>query len=383
MLDQIERDSTHIDFTGRRAVFPIHTARNRGRGARGDGGTLPVAQPGAWQDAIYRITYQYMAIELTDAAIKQSTTNEGAFISLLDAETKDASNSLKKDMNRQVYGTGDGKLATLTATTTAGTVLTVDSVQYIQVGDPVDVIKTADGTTGGGAVATTVTARNAAESKITIAATVTAGSEYGVYISGDRSNEINGLRQMLGKNREFAGINSATAGNEFWNSPVLEAGSSESSTAVAGESLFEQLADQVGASGQGEVEVFLTTRGIRRRLADTYQSQKRYTNAENVNIHGGYSAIMVNEMPVIADDDAPKQWIFGLNKDSFRWFELGAPGWLSPPQANGGVFPLKDGSVSGTKVATFQAWFAWYCQLGNIAPNRSGVIKFATDDKPS
>jgi hypothetical protein len=330
-----------------------------------------------------------MGIELTDAAIESSKSNEGAFISLLDAETKDATNSLRKDLNRQAFGTGDGKLATLTATTASGKVLTVDSVQYLQVGDPVDLVKTADGTTGNGVVATTVAARIPSESKIELATAVagSVGTEYGLYISGDRSNETNGLRNIIGKSRELGTINSATAGNEFWNSPVREAGTSESSTAVAGESLFEQLADEVGASGQGEVEVFLTTRGIRRRLADTYQSQKRYTNAEAVNIHGGYSAIMVTagngEMPVVADDDAPKHWIFGVNKASYKWAELGSPGWMSPPQANGGIFHLKDGPTAGSKVATYQAWFKWYCQLINIAPNRNGAIKFVTDDNPS
>src|ERR1700748_2073067 len=72
LIDQIERDADHIDFTGRRAIFPVHTGRNRGRGARGDGGTLPGAQPGAWQDAIYGVTQQYMGIEITDLAIDAS-----------------------------------------------------------------------------------------------------------------------------------------------------------------------------------------------------------------------------------------------------------------------------------------------------------------------
>jgi hypothetical protein len=385
LLDQIERDSNHIDHTGRRAIVPLHTGRNRGRGARGDAGTLPVAGTQAWQDAIIKMTYQYQAIEISDASIEASKTNEGAFISLLTAETKGAANDLRKDMNRQAFGTGDGKLATLTAETASGKTLTVDSVQYLFVGDPVDLVKASDGTTGNGVVSTSIAKRTPSESKVELANAVAGAvtTEYALYIAGDRSNEINGLRNIVARERTLHEINSATAGNEFWNAAERKAGTSETVTAVAGESLFEQLADDVGASGNGEVEVFLTSRGIRRRLADTYQSQKRFNDAQAVKIHGGYSAIMVNEVPVIADDDCPKRWIFGLNKESFRWFEQAGPSWMEAPQGGGGLFEKKDGSTAGTKVAVWQAWFKWYCNLGNVAPNRNGAGRFVTDDSPS
>ena len=51
-LDQIERDSDHIDHTGRRAVVPVHKNRNRGRGSLADAGTLPTAGRQQWLAAI-------------------------------------------------------------------------------------------------------------------------------------------------------------------------------------------------------------------------------------------------------------------------------------------------------------------------------------------
>src|SRR5262245_60110863 len=88
LLDQIERDTDHIDHTGRRAIVPVHTGRNRGRGSRGDAGTLPTAGVQAWADAIIPIRYHYTGIEVSDGAIEASTSNEGAFLNVLDAETK-------------------------------------------------------------------------------------------------------------------------------------------------------------------------------------------------------------------------------------------------------------------------------------------------------
>jgi hypothetical protein len=124
----------------------------------------------------------------------------------------------------------------------------------------------------------------------------------GLYKPGARNNEVDGgLRAVTGTSRTLHSINSATAGNEFWNGNRRAA-----SGATAGEGLFEQLADDIGANGQGDVDVFITSRGIRRRLADTYQSTKRFNDAKAVDIHGGYSAIMVNEIPVVSDDDVPR-----------------------------------------------------------------------------
>src|SRR5207245_600269 len=125
------------------------------------------------------------------------------------------------------------------------------------------------------------------------------------------------------------------------------------------ESKFEQLFDNVGAQGNGEVEVALTTRGIKRRLADTYQSQKRFNDKTATQVNGGYSAIMVNEVPVIADDDAPKGFAFGFNKSAFKWLELAPPHWLQ--QTNTGIFHLKHGiTTAGEFQNTWIALFVWY-----------------------
>jgi hypothetical protein len=382
LLDQIERDSDHIDHTGRRAIVPVHTGRNRGRGSRGDAGTLPVAGAQTWADAIIPIRYHYSGIEVSDGAIEASQSNEGAFVNLLDAETKGVAQDIRKDVNRQVFGTGDGVLATVAATATTQATITLDSVQYIAVGDPVDVLVTSTGAAAaGGGTGNTVTARAGGTTKtITLATSVTVDLTHSVYVAGSRANEMDGLRSIAATGRTLHSINSATAGNEYWNAQVRLVGASAAAPAVAGETHFELLADDVGLTGQGEVEVFLTSRGIRRRLADTFQSQKRFNDAQAVNIHGGYSAIMVNEVPVVADDDAPRGWAFGLDKSAFRWFQQAAPGWL---EKDGKVFHLKDASTAGQKMAVWQAWFKWYASFGCVAPSRVGALKFITDDNPA
>lgn len=376
MLDQIERDSDHLDGSGRRSIVPIHTNRNRGRGSRGDNSTLPAGGHQEDKDAIIKTKYHYYGIELTDPAIEASKNSTGSFANLLTRETTGLATDMRKDINRQVYGDGTGALTTLRATSKEKTIK-VTSVQYLGVGDLVDILKASDGSAlNANNKEREVVKRTAgSEPTIELDAEITGEptTSYSVYISGSYKKEMEGLRSIINTNRTLHEINSETAGNGFWN-----AGSKiNAEEHVAGEQLFERMIDEVGAGGNGEVETIVTTRGIKRRLADTYQSQKRMNDARMVEVHGGYTAIFVNEIPVISDDDCPKGYVFGINRESFKWFELTKPGWL---EQKGNVFQMKNSTTAGYKMNVWQAWFRWYASLGCIAPNRNGVIYNCTDD---
>jgi len=388
MIDKIEReDPNTVQFAGRRAIVPVHKSRNRGRGSRGDAGTLPTAGIQGWEDAIINVKQHYQGIELSDLAIESTKSNEGAFVSLLDGEVKGAANDMRKDINRQVFGDGTGLLASVATTASTTTDFVVDSIQYLHIGDPVDILRRTDGSTLANGSANEITGLNASTKTVTVSAAVggTIATTFGVYVAGNRNQEMDGLRNIVSTSRTLHSINSATAGNEFWNGQVRNVGSQAGSEVVAGESSFELISDDVGQTGQGETSVYITTRGIRRRLADTFQSQKRFTNKEAVNVHGGYSAIMVasgqGEVPVIADDDCPKTNVFAIDTSALRWFQLAPPGWME--RDDGGIFHLKDGSTAGTKVASYQAWMRWYAALGSVAPNRLGRLQYCTDDDPT
>jgi hypothetical protein len=373
MLDMIERDSDSVDFTGRRAVFPVHSAPNMSPTSIADGGTLPTPGLQSYLDGIVGIKYHAGGLELTDQAIKQATGNEGSFVNLLDNDSKKLAQDLKKNINRQIFGAGNGVITALASSPAAGNTVTVASTQYLRVGQVIDIVSIAAGTVRAAAVQ--ITAINRGTKVLTLSANVTATTAVdGIALPGAWGMEMEaGLQNATGTGRTLHGINSATAGNEFWNSNRQPA-----SGATAGEGLFEQLADSVGGAGQGEVDVFLTSRGVRRRLADTYQSTKRFVDAKAVEIHGGYQAILVNEIPVVADDDVPKGWAFAIRKDAFKWFQVADPDWLK--SEDGTVWHLAPGSVAGTRRAAWQAWFVWYAALGVLAPNQIGAIPDAADD---
>ena len=376
MLDMIERDSDHIDLTGRRAIIPVESAGNESPTSMPDSGTLATPQIDLEQDAIVAIKYHDGGLSLSDALIKQATgNNAGAFVNKLERSTKKLADSMRKNINRQVFGTGvAGTMAVLTSSPAASTTFTVDTTLYLRVGQVIDVLNISTGAAGG--AGRVISAINRTTKTVTVdVATTATTTTFGVFKEGAWGNELEGgLRNATGTSRTMHSINSATAGNEFWNGNRQAA-----SSAIAGESLFEQLADAVGANGQGEIEVFLTTRGIRRRLADTYQSTKRFNDARAVEIHGGYTAIFVNEIPVVIDDDVPKGWVFGLQKDAFLWAQIEDPDWLTDPKT-GLAWHLAMGATLGKRKAAWEAWFVWYAALACVAPNRLGAIPDAQDD---
>src|SRR6516225_8917308 len=128
LIDQLERDTDHVDHTGRRAIIPVHKNRNRGRGSTGDAGTLPTAGAQQYLDAIVAIRYHYYAIDVSDASIEASTSTDGAFISTLEAETKGVAQDMRKDINRQAFGTGTGLLGNCGVTTASNTIVMANPI---------------------------------------------------------------------------------------------------------------------------------------------------------------------------------------------------------------------------------------------------------------
>jgi hypothetical protein len=134
MLDKIERDSTNIDMRGRRVIMPVEASGNESPSSFSDGGTLVNPQAALEQDLIAAVRYHDGAVELTDQLIKTATgDNSGSFVNELDRQTDALAKSMRKNINRQVFGDGTGLMATLTSSPAAATTFTVDTSQTLRI----------------------------------------------------------------------------------------------------------------------------------------------------------------------------------------------------------------------------------------------------------
>lgn len=367
--DKLKKEAAVLDAAGKKIVFPVTVQRSLGRGSRGDGGILPTAISEVDEQASATPAYHYYALEWTEALEEVSKNREGAFESAVARKMKNVSIDMAKELNRQWYNAdANGVLATV-PTGAAGATQTVDTVQFLQVGDLIDVYDTTPALVG----TRTINSINKAAKTVTFDSTITTTNNDTLHVAGNRGNEVEGLRGIAAANRVLHGIDSATY--DQWSGEELNANG-----AVAGESLFEQLYDNIGENGRGDMDTYLTTRGIRRRLADEMASMRRYLNENTLDPKLGYRSIEVNGQECVIDDDCPKGHVFGTSRDVLKLTQLTQPGFLESSESNGAIVELKDHTVAGQKVAAFQSWYRYHVNMVCTDPARTGQIPDAEDD---
>lgn len=370
--DKLQKEQAQMDFSGKQVRFPVTVQRSLGRGARLDGGELPVAISEVDIDATATMAFNYYALEWTEALEEVSKSKEGAFESAVARKMRNISTDMAKELNRQWYNAdGKGVLATSTATTTSAT-QAVSSIQYIHVGDVLDQFPSGSDT----ATSTGKIVQSISGTSVTFTTSVTGTTGDRWVITGSLNSEIpSGLRAITSAGRTLHGVNSSTY--PMWDGVNLPI-----SGVTAGESYFEQLYDNIGQNGRGDIDTYLTTRGIRRRLADEFASQRRYLNESSLDIKAGYRTLEVNGTQTVIDDDCPKGFVFALSRDSLKLMQLTKPGFLESSETNGAVIELKDSTVAGRKVAAWQAWYRYHVTLVCTDPARNGRIPDAEDDAP-
>lgn len=383
--DKLQKETAQVDFSGKYVRWPVTVQRSLGGGSRSDGGELPTAAAEVDLEAKAFIKFHYHALEWTEALQEVSKNKEGAFESAVARKMRNISTDMAKGLNRQWFnplnGTVEPSLASsgpaLTVTTASG-----KFPQYVHVGDLLDVVTIATGVAVTNGTRRTVQSISAA-GVITLDTpggnvTVVAGT-HGLVVAGNWGNEIDGLRAVAEQNRILHGIDGNTYG--VWNGNRLNV-----SGAIAGESTFEQLYDRVGERGRGDIDTLLTTRGVRRRLADEFASQRRYLNEKAVDIKAGYRMVDLSvggsAVELVIDDDCPKGYIFALSTDVLKIMQLTKPGFLEDEQGQARI-ELKDSTTAGRKVAAYQSWYRYHLTLACVDPARTGMVPDAEDETPT
>lgn len=369
----LARESETVEFAGRQWIIPAHTARNEGVGAIAEGGTIPVAGQQGWTDLQDSLKHNLGSIELTRYAIRLSQRNEGAFLKLLEGETKGLVNDIRKDINRQAYGNQTGALAAVAAD--GANTVTVDSVQYLRVGMRIDLVDVTNDTVF--ASNRTISAVNATTKVVTYSgADVTATTNHRLCRTGSWKREINGLANIITNVGTLHGVDSTLAANFWWKSTLQDAAGNAFS-----EDTGQQVVDAVDQTGNGEVEFIITTHGIVRRYSNQLKSLKRFNDRDSVTLRGGFKALLFNEMPMIKDVDCPKGLMWFLNTDALMWVYLpngDAPGYWDWVDDDGAILTRK-----ADRSDAFEGYLAADHDLAVTARNQLGKIINLDDDAAS
>lgn len=374
-LKRVEKSSEGVthEVGGKYVTFPVRTKRNHGIGARGENEALPIARSQSYAQARVQLKYLYGALELTGQTFELADKNFQAFASVLDEEMKGLRQSLSKDMNRQVYGTTAGKLATATAAGSTTTFVVADaSAQYLEVGMFVDVFTSADAVRVADA---TITAISSAGGNTTVTFSPAAGvaTAVGDYMTRDNSGgkEITGLSQIVSATGTVYNIDPNVT--PVWKSYVDSNGGTNRPLS---EGLMIKLVDEVRKLGGGTPTVLFSNLGVRRAYFNLLVQQRRYSNTTE--FEGGFKGLAFTtdngDIPMIADYDAPPSRLFAVNEKELKFYE--AADW---------EFMNRDGSNWQRVITSAGAFDAYsctlykYCELGTHRRNAHGLLSDITE----
>lgn len=377
----------NIDFVGNEFRIPMKAVRNQAVGFRSENETLPAPGASKYTYLTEPLRFAYALFNITGQLLRASESQEGAFVSAFKQEMEDTILASKLDFNRAAYNDGSGQMATVTSTGAGGGANTLGStvinlnttINFRGLGEVIDFVSAA------GAVispAHTVTSRSLTNLSITIspglAAPITAGTHFPVRASTDsttttpnnsQNKEINGLTNIIANTTQVLhGINPATYS---WWTPYANAVNGPISDQV-----LRNAKDYVGFIAGIDTETgldfaLISTRGIRRRYSDTLTALKRFSNADSVTLHGGFTALMFDENPFFIDDQCPVGNLYGIALNRMFWAQMSDWDWM---EEDGKVLkwePRRDRYI---------AVLYKYCQLGTWARNAHFVLTGLTDD---
>lgn len=365
-LKRIERDSNNIvsEVGGKYVTFPVHTRRNTGIGARNEMEALPAAGQQGTAAARVGLKYLYGAMELSGQTIALVDTKPQAFTSAIDFESERLRVDLALDLNRQVYGTQTGTLATTPVNTALNTLVVSDSSLF-ELDMLVDVVNL----TTGAAVAAgrTVTAIPSATSVTLSGAAITTATTDGLVRAGNWNREWTGFASIVATTGTLHNIDPTV--QPVWTANVDANGGTPRAVS---EGLFNVMSDTIKQRG-GKVTAIFTSFGIRRAYANLLQQQRQYVNT-NGKFDGGYTALAYNtmdgEIPMVVDRMAPKGKAWFINEDAIKLYREGD--WDFMTYGNGDKWRLK--STGGNDYDAYIARLYQYSDLGTDRRNTHGLI---------
>jgi hypothetical protein len=317
----MQMESNTDDVEGRYAVLSLHTGRNAGVGGRAPGAPLPAAGKQSYEEQRVPITRNYARIGIDGDLIEATGSDRGSFARQLQTELDGALTDLKNDVSRQLYGDSTKAIAQC-GTTTADTEViltspTTTQLRQLSRGMKVDIGTTSDYDLIVGDAE--ITAINKTTGTITIDSAVTTTSSHYITRAGSDGNELTGLREIVAGSGTLFNVNPTTVPE--WVSTVNSAGSNRTPT----ETLFEKVIEDIHFESDEDVNMMLTSRGVRRSFTATLQSQKRFTDT---NVAGGFKAVTIAagnvEIPLVVDNDAPANTAFFLNTKRLTQYQMGS-----------------------------------------------------------
>jgi hypothetical protein len=390
ILAQIEKNTR--DFEGLRALHAIHVGRNSGVGARGSGAVLPTAGNQSYAQVKIPTRRMYGAGKIDRALMNAMKSNRGSFFRGLAKEMDGLVNDVKRDVNRQIWGTSDGIIAATTTTSNSTTVnlaSTATETQVLQIyadggglidigtaGDP-DAVATARLVTG-----YSIATPGSYTITISGAAVTTTGS-HRIYRSGaggasdntgvvdDGQYELTGIQEIVDDSGILHTVDPSTY--SVWAATV---DSNSGTNRAWSESTLVKLIQNIERKSGRNVDLLASGPGVWRSIMAFYAGQRR--QLDKVELKGGFGGLRFSaagemmtpgskDKALVFEFDCPENRQYALSTEALILHELSDFEFVDD---DGDVLSR---STDGTD--SFDFYLAGYKELGCVQRNAHGVIE--------
>ncbi|HEY8390164.1 MAG TPA: phage major capsid protein [Clostridia bacterium] len=315
---------------------------NGGIGAGTEDGDLPSAYGNQYVQFVSTLKNLYGQIEISDKAIRASSSSVGAFVNLLNAEMEGLLKASAFNLGRMLYGDGSGLVATVTD---AGTgTCAVDCVRNLIEGLAVDIYS------GEEKVASSkrITAIDRDTKTIYFAdKTLAVSAQAKLYVQGSYNNEITGLGAIFSDSKTLYGVDRTA---HRWMKPYIKEVNGDIT-----EIIMQQAIDRLEEVNGSKVDFIVCSAGVKRNYQDYMLSFKR--NIDVMDLAGGYKALTFNGIPLISDRFIKSGEMYLLNSTDFKLHQLCDWKWLENEQGR----ILRQNQGKPTYAATLVKYAEFVC----------------------
>jgi hypothetical protein len=358
---------------GKYVRFAVRVQRNHGIGSRNEMEALPSPKTQDYRSSQLRLTYGYGAIQLSGQSFELGESNAQAFATILDQEMEGIKEGLRKETNRQCYGTTTGILAVATSAGSTTTFLTTNA-QYLEIGMFVDLYNSTDTNSANVLANANVQISDitfsAGVATVTFATTVTSTTT-GFFLTrtGSRGKEPVGFEHMV------AGLtNTNVLGNgtgALYNiTHSTWTGNMDSTAGAISEGRMINLIDLIRTRG-GRTTVGFCSLGVRRAYANLLEQQRRYVNTTEFT--GGFKGLAFTtdygEIPIVADFDCQPGRLYFLNEKAITIYQHGDWTFMNRDGSNWQRLIDSAGEYDAYRARLYKYW-----QIGTHRRNSHGMM---------
>lgn len=358
LMSELERDTSPENWHGKQVTVPLILAPHQGFGMITETSQVAAAQVIETEQAVITSAIAEFSVSFSTKLIEASrNTSDTSWAKAVPLKMRMAEETFSRNLNEQMCGSGDGKIATLTANSAASTTVTVGtSANFYQLypGRRIDfrVIATgADIASGNGTSRKVVTTSPSAGTLVIDQAITASQTVDAIYIENSYGNAIAGIGAATATTGTFQGINKATV--QGWQGiDASPAAATDLSLAVLDKAERDYL---TRAGVYGGPDFYIGDPAVIDKYQQTLTVQARWDGTEGT-LETGWTGVKYRNKLLIWEPDMPASTLYGITKEDIKIYTLDdGPDWDD-----------KTGDILQrfTRALPVEAWLVWMLQLG-------------------